>query len=425
VTTVTVLPLLLSIVAPPKRPLSSLGIQSTVDAWLAALWHAINARRRVVLAVGLVLVVLGAPAARGIAINNQNVDSVPVGPERSAIRLLENTLSGVTRFVVFFEGPPGAMLDLEVLRAIAAVDAFAESEPLVDTSLSLPDLLAETNAAFMGEADAHRLPDSATLVAQYMTLIDPEDRADFVDESYARSHIHILETDRGSWEAARLRENLRKKIDEQRFQRFGVRASLTGNGVVTYAALDEMVEEMLWGFALSFAIAILVELAIFRSLRIAAVSILPNLLPVLACFTTMRVFGVEFRIDTSLVLSVSIGALFNTTIHIVARIRQCLQAGESDPDRIVEHALRAVGPASLYTAAMLSAGCSVFLLSRFPGLQVLGVLSVVTMLAGFLSDAVFTPILMRQFYDWRQRTPVSVARSAPNPSAEQVARGGE
>jgi predicted RND superfamily exporter protein len=79
---------------------------------------------------------------------------------------------------------------------------------------------------------------------------------------------------------------------------------------------------------------------------------------------------------------------------------QQLEAGARDPDLIVGRALAAVGPPSLYTAAILSLGFSAMCLSRFPGLQVLGILCLVTLMSGFIADATMTTSFLRVFFNW-------------------------
>jgi predicted RND superfamily exporter protein len=131
------------------------------------------------------------------------------------------------------------------------------------------------------------------------------------------------------------------------------------------------------------------------------------LIPLAACFATMRLLGLGLRIDSSLFLCVSVGGLFNTTIHVVARILQQLETPDADPDAVVAQALRTVGPASFYTAAILSLGFAVLLSSEFAGLRQLGLLSMVTLVTGFLSDVIVTSALMRFF------TGRAVRRSSP------------
>jgi predicted RND superfamily exporter protein len=401
VTTVTVLPLLLSIVPPPRRALSTFGLQRAVVGGLERAWRAANAHRGVVVASAVAVLALTVVTTRQLRVGNSYVETLPDGPDRRAVRLIEQKLSGITRFVVYLEGPPGSMVRPEVLRAIAAVEARAEQEPQVNSTASLPDLLATANQAFAGgDASDWRLPDSGSLIAQYLSLLDPRDRGDFVDQDDSQTAIAILATDDGGVAAKHLREVLEGAVDKQHFQDYGVRVSLTGNGVMTYRELDKIVVQIVYGFGVAFAIVLALEFLIFRSIRIALISIVPNLLPVCTCFVAMHLLRMDLRLDNALVLCLSIGALFNTTIHIVARIRQEIAAGATDTDAIVERALKAVGPASFYTAAVLSCGFAVLLLSNFPGFKQLGLFALVTMLTAFFSDVVFTTTFMALFYDW-------------------------
>jgi len=410
-TTVTVLPLLLSVTPPPRHTLSELPFQHRIEAALEGIWPKLSPR------VGLVFVSAGALLAfaiffgRTVQINDSYVDTAPEGEERSAVRAAEAKLSGVLRFALYFEGPPGSMKRPEVLEAIAAVDRAAEREPQFSSSVSLPDLLAEANQAFNGGALSERkLPRSTRLIAQYLTLVDPDDRADFVNGDYSESHIRILAADQGGAKAKLLREHLQNILDQQQFEKLGIRAHLTGNGVVTYRELEKITAEIILGFGIAFVIVLLFEVILFRSWRLALISVVPNLIPIGACVIAMRVWGIGFRLDTSLVMCISIGGLFNTTIHILARIQQQFNAGEDDPDTILTRSLKSVGPASFYTAAILSLGFSVLFLSAFPGLRVLGGLVMVTALSGFVSDTLFTPVFARVLFGWRRKP-----SSAPAP----------
>jgi predicted RND superfamily exporter protein len=115
----------------------------------------------------------------------------------------------------------------------------------------------------------------------------------------------------------------------------------------------------------------------------------------------MRLLGIELRVDTTLVLCVSIGGLFNTTIHYSARVLQQIAQGERDPDQILLHAMRTVGPSALFTAVALSVGFAVFTLSSFYGLQAMGLLSMVTLMTGFFSDMIVTTVIMRVAFGWK------------------------
>jgi uncharacterized protein len=408
VTTVTVLPVLLALVPPPKRKQSSTRASAWLDAAIVRLWNAIRPRRGVVVVGAVAILAVGAVAGRSLDIVNAYTGIVPNGPAKDTVRVLEQKLSGVVRLVVYLEGPAGSMKRPEVLKAIEAVDQLAEQQPAVNSSISLADLVSDANQAFEGgDPKEHRVPDSAPLIAQYLALTDPSDRSDFVSDDYSRSHIRILVTDQGSLALRQLRHALEREI-EDRFAPLGVRASITGRSVIAYEEADRVVVEVLWSFVVAFVIIVLVEWALFRSLRAALVSVIPNLVPVAACFTAIRALGLHLRIDNAIMMCISVGGLFNTTIHIIARIQRQVREGATDPDAIVEQSLRIVGPPSLYTAAILSIGFAVLGLSRFPGLQALGLLTMVTLMTGFLSDVSVTSTLMRSAFNWK--TAMAAAR---------------
>jgi predicted RND superfamily exporter protein len=395
VTTLTVLPVLLTLVPTPQRGLASRRSARWVDGALRSIFRHTQAQRALVIAGTLALIGLGGLAFARTHDNNVYVGLLPDGAAARSVRLVDRQLSGVMTHAVYLEGPAGSMARPEVLRAIDAVDQFAERDPMVGSATSLADVVADAHRAFNDDAaDTPRLPRSTSLITQYLSLLEPRDRADFVSDDYAQSHILIRARDPGSRAGIAFLNELARRVHAEHFERFGIRASVTGNGTA-YRELDRLVDEVVLGFVFAFAIIVGLQWLLFRSARIAVASVVPNLVPVAVAFLTMRALGLSLRMDNSLVLGVCVGGLFNTTIHLVARMLQLMRGGVRDPDSIVEQALRTVGPPALYTAAVLSLGFSALLLSDFPGLREFGILSAVTLISGFFADAIVTSVIMR------------------------------
>jgi len=419
-TTITVLPLLLVSVRPSQVPDHKPWISTATDALMHWIWHIARSKPELMVGIAISALVLGGGAASQMRIVTEYVGTLPHGRVQDGVRMLEQKLSGVVRASIYLEGETDSMKKPEVLQAIEAVDRIAEKLPTVTSSLSLADLVGDTNRAFFsGDAKEQRVPDSESLISQYLSFVDPGDLSDFVNSDYSHSHIRILLQDRGSESLWQVRDVLQREIDA-RFPALGIQATITGYGLVSYYDADGVVVEVLWGFLVAFCAIILVQLTLFRSLRAALLGIVPNLVPVCACFLVMRALGFHLRVDNSLVLCVSVGGLFNTTIHITARILQQVRSGASDPDAIVERALAAVGPPSLYTAVILSLGFSAMGLSHFPGLQVLGLLCLVTLLTGFIADAMITTTLFKLFFNWSTAR-ASATASGPGLGSDPLA----
>jgi predicted RND superfamily exporter protein len=400
VSTVTVLPVLLSIVPEPRRRTGAQASRWAAD-WLVGIWRRVNRRRAAVLVGTVAFLLVGGYLAREQHISNEYVGSLPRGRSYQTVRQLERSLTGVLRTIVYVEGAPGAMKRPEVLGALARVGEFLREQPLVTSTTSLADVVAQANQAFNdGLPSARRIPASPALIAQYLTLLEPSDRADYVTSDYAKASITALCTDAGSESMRHLRQRL-QQVAEQAFAGLDVRVTLTGNAIVAWGAMDEIIVDVLFGFGFAFVAAAVIVWFPFRSLRTAVGIVVPNLLPVLLCFLLFRAGGLKLRLDNAIVLCIAIGGLFNTTIHFIAQLRLRVRRAEGTPDEIIERAIREVAPPALFTAAILSAGFAVLLLSSFPGLQALGFLSMVTLVAAFWADMLVTPVVMRLLYGWR------------------------
>ena len=404
-TTVTVLPILLSLAELPKKRFAASSSTRWLDLMLRSVWAFLSSRVRPTLMVTAGLFIIGGFFATRQHIDNLYVNELPRGTTQNDVRRFEQQLAGIASMTVHLEGARDLMKRPEVLQRIAALDSGMEQLPLVNVVSSLADLVGEANQAFHGGLLAERrVPSSRSLIAQYLALSNPGDRASFVNDDYSQAQIALSLVDPGSEKFTEIATELRQRLQSAGFQDLGVKATVSGKGVVAYAELDSVVVGLLYGFGYAFVSIVLLQWLLFRSLRLALISIVPNLLPVIACFLCLRVLAIHLRIDTALVLCTSVGGLFNTTIHFSARVRQLAREPGTNPDRVIGQAMSSIGPPALFTAAALSIGFSVLFASSFAGLQALGLLMMVTLSIGFVSDMVVTAVLLRIGFAWQPTT---------------------
>ena len=221
-------------------------------------------------------------------------------------------------------------------------------------------------------------------------------------EDDARSHIMIFSMDHGTAEWRPMRDKV-MAVAKQELEPLNISVHMTEQSPAGFDALDRLVYDVLWGFVVAFGLVLVLIAVIMRSLRIALLSAIPNLVPVVACFVLLSVFGITLRVGTVLFLSVSVGGLFNTTIQLVARLRQRIAEDPTlTPDAAIEDAIRDVGPPALFTAVILALGFAIFGLSRFPDLRVFGLLASNTLIVAFVSDMMLSTTLLRVFFRWRR-----------------------
>jgi hypothetical protein len=402
ITTMVVLPLLLAMLPVPPRRAMSTSLAAFVDRTIVRLWRWLTRHRRTVVMAAAALVLTGGLFALQQTVSVFYTRILPPGTTEDDIRFLERQFVGVIRSAVFLEGPADSMKQPAVLQAIERVDATAESFPIVTASLSLSDVVKEMNRAFMeGDPKEFRVPAGGSLSAQYLEMLDPEDRQRLVTEDFSRSHLMIFSIDHGTAEWRPMRDKV-MEVASKELTPFGITIHMTEQSPAGFDALDALVYDVLWGFVVAFALVLVMIAIIMRSIRIALISAFPNLVPVVACFLLLHVLGISLRVGTVLFLSVSVGGLFNTTIQFVARVRQRITTTDETPDEAIEHSMRDVGPPALFTALILSLGFAIFGLSRFPDLRVFGLLATTTLLVAFVSDMLLSTTLVRMFFRWRR-----------------------
>jgi uncharacterized protein len=132
----------------------------------------------------------------------------------------------------------------------------------------------------------------------------------------------------------------------------------------------------------------------FSSWRMVAVSLLPNLIPLIFTAALMGYLGIPIKASTILVFSIAFGISVDDTIHFLAKYRQELDFNGWNIRRSVLLALRDVGVSMVYTSVVLFSGFSIFMLSTFGGTIALGMLVSFTLLVAMFSNLVLLPSLL-------------------------------
>lgn len=137
-----------------------------------------------------------------------------------------------------------------------------------------------------------------------------------------------------------------------------------------------------------FAITILIGI-VFRSVRLALISLIPNLLPIMVPLSVFGLLGVPLDGPAILVSSVALGVCVDDTIHFFTKYVRGRRKGYSPEDALVQ-TMHQSGAAMAITTFILVIGFGTLLLSDFsPNFQ-MGALAGVMIILAWIFDFVVT-----------------------------------
>jgi hypothetical protein len=131
----------------------------------------------------------------------------------------------------------------------------------------------------------------------------------------------------------------------------------------------------------------------FLSVKVGALAIVPNVLPILIFFGVMGWLGVFLNLGTSLIAAIALGIAVDSTIHYMARLNVELR-GETDQAAAIVRTSRTVGIPIVYATVAMFFGFLTFAFSSFVPIQNFGILTGVTLLAALVSNLVLLPALL-------------------------------
>ena len=327
----------------------------------------------------------------------------PDDPIRVAYRNIRDRLSGISPLNVVIEASEASTVNTrEAILAIDRLSTYLESLPAVGRSVSIADPLRQLHGGFL-EDSTLPLPKDKALISQYLVLLE--------SKPYVRDLITA------DWKAA----NLLLRVDDNRSgalqevareaERWwaengatGYTARTTGIMYEFARAEDAIAFGQLRGLLFAFLAIAGLFFALFRSVRIAWIALVPNLVPIAMGFGAMGLLGVPLDAGTVIIGNLAFGIAVDDSIHAVTGFSARWKAGATAPAAL-ESTYRCVAPPLVYTTILVALGFAVLAFSDFTFVRHLGILTAGLMVLCLLADLLLLPAMLL-----RLQAPIERAR---------------
>lgn len=394
------IPVLFSYMPPPKpRHLSHLD-RKWLDRTVEWIVRTGQTRRPLIYGATAVMTALALWGLSLLKDESRIVDDLPEDhPVMTDLRFFEANFNGVMPLEVVIDTRKkgGALKDATLKRIERLEDTLATYREF-SRPLSIADAVKFTKQSFYGGDPArYELLTSTdkTFILPYVENASGNKgmaRA-FIDSTRQTTRLTVQMADVGTTRMEALLAKLRTQTDSI-FDPAKYTVTMTGSSVVFLKGSGYLVSNLVTSLFWAVVLIVVLMALLFNSLRILIVSLIPNMIPLVVTAGLMGFLKIPIKPSTMLVFGIALGIAVDNAIHFLARYRLELKLTGHDLKASVDRATREVSVGIIYTSVVLLAGFCMFALSRFGGIQAMGVLTSLTLLVAMLTNLLVLPALL-------------------------------
>lgn len=157
--------------------------------------------------------------------------------------------------------------------------------------------------------------------------------------------------------------------------------------------LQRLFSSLILTLGLVYIALFLTFLVIFRSLKLALIALVPNIVPTAAVLGVLGWLDISLDLMTITISAIAMGIAVDDTIHYIHRFQE--EHAKSEFRLAVTQTHASVGVAILYTSLLIVAGFSMLGFSDFVPSILFGLLTSLAMVLALLGDLCLLPILLR------------------------------
>jgi hydrophobe/amphiphile efflux-3 (HAE3) family protein len=307
-------------------------------------------------------------------------------PTRIAEDIMQQKFGGSMPVYVVFHGD---MQSPEVLKLMKETGDFMESDPNIEVTQSVADLVEQMNNA-MGEGEI--IPDARDKIEQLWFLLDGQDImpqlvSDELDKGIIQSKFASVATN----DIEAFNEGMKSFIAENSTENCQI--ELTGMPPIYVKLNKSLVNSQLSSLVIALLMVLLIVGLILRSALKGLFATIPVIATIIVLFGFMGLTGIPLDIATVLVASIALGIGIDYSIHIITGFNYRLEES-GDVQKAIEETIMTSGKAIVINVTSVSAGFLVLMFSQLVPLQNFGLLVAISMFGSGFGALTLLPVVL-------------------------------
>ena len=213
-----------------------------------------------------------------------------------------------------------------------------------------------------------------------------------IENNQARISMRIIDTHK-DLRRNEFIENLNNKINQD-YKSDGYLISVSGILILYNNMLQSLFDSQIKSLAFVMLGIFIMLALLFKSIKIALATIIPN---IIACFTvlgTMGLIGIPLDLMTITIAAITVGIAVDNCIHYVYRFREYYTQNK-DYEQTVTLCKNTVARAIKNTSFTIIAGFSILIFSNFYPTIYFGIFTALAMFVALLGSLTLLPILLK------------------------------
>lgn len=296
--------------------------------------------------------------------------------------------------------PERSIYDYDVLTELNKLDSFLVADYGLKQCASIVQILKIANRTeHGGNSDYYKFPnekDAASFVKRFEKFDKSGMLRLFVDSTQQYARFSSTTGDIGLYAVRDKNERFEAFFAEE-INSDLLSYQFTGTGHLLDRNMSSLSQNLTKGLLLAVLIVSLLMGALYRSVRIVLIALIPNVLPLVMLAAILGYFGIQLKVSTAIIFTISFGIAVDDTIHFMSKLKLELNKGKSFLYALKRTYL-STGRAIILTTLILCSGFLMLMFSDFLGTFYVGLLISCTLFFALLADLLFLPVLLLFFY---------------------------
>lgn len=191
-------------------------------------------------------------------------------------------------------------------------------------------------------------------------------------------------------------EKLYKYISDS-IQNKNLSFQLTGTAVLIDKNNESLAKQLLTGLLFALFMIGGIMAIVFKSIKMVIISIIPNIIPLLAIAGLMYILNFDIKISTTLFFTLAFGIAVDDTIHLLSKFKLELNKGYSY-FYAIKRSYISSGKAVIITSIIICGGFCTLIASNFTSIYLMGLFVSFALLIAVIADLTILPLILLKWF---------------------------